>query len=82
VTRADWIDLRAPEKSLFLAAPLARSAGGSEACGRAVYEGAEDPDYKALLGLVRGAVDRAWASPRRDLKALTPPVRSVMAEPR
>jgi mono/diheme cytochrome c family protein len=70
VTRLDWIDLRQPERSRFLRAPLARAAGGAGTCGSAVYAGRDDPDYGSLLDTVKQAVRRAWARPRRDLRAL------------
>jgi mono/diheme cytochrome c family protein len=70
VTRLDWIDLRQPERSLFLCAPLNKSAGGSQTCQGMVYKDASDPDYQSLRDLVAAAVRKAWASPRRDLQAL------------
>ncbi len=69
VTRADWIDLRQPERSLFLTAPLAGDVGGHK-CEKSIYANVTDPDYGAVLKLVNDAVVRAWAEPRRDLKAL------------
>jgi mono/diheme cytochrome c family protein len=73
VTRVDWIDIRAPQRSLFLTAPLAAMAGGTGKCGRAVYADATDPDYRAVLGLVEEAVARQWSQPRRDIQSLTRP---------
>ena len=70
VSRLDWIDLRRPERSLFLAAPLAKAAGGTGKCGQAVYKDHNDPDYQAVSKLVRDAVRRAWEFPRRDLEVL------------
>jgi hypothetical protein len=70
VTRLDWIELRDAKKSLFLAAPLSKEAGGNGKCGRAVYRGAQDPDYRAALEQVQRAVQRQWAAPRRDVAAL------------
>lgn len=70
VTRLDWIDLRDPARSLFLRAPLARSAGGLGTCPKAVYADTSDPDYQAILQRVRAAVRRATESPRRDLQSL------------
>ena len=67
VTRLDWIDIHHAERSLFLAAPLSKAAGGAEKCGRAVYDGVADADYTAVLRLVSDAVNKAWACPRRDL---------------
>ncbi|MHB8897332.1 MAG: HzsA-related protein [Thermoguttaceae bacterium] len=63
VTRADWIDLQSPEKSLFLAAPL------TDACGKA-YASPDDADYRAVLELVKTAVEKTWRSPRRDVASL------------
>jgi mono/diheme cytochrome c family protein len=71
VSRLSWIDLQQPGQSLFLIAPLARSSGGSEKCGRPVYRDPSDPDYQVVLKLVREGVRKAWDAPRRDLVALT-----------
>ena len=73
LTRLDWIDLNRPERSLFLRAPLSKSAGGDQSCQGTVYKDASDPDYQALSALVAGAVKKAWAAPRRDLQALNRP---------
>jgi mono/diheme cytochrome c family protein len=70
VTRLDWIDLRQPDRTLFLRAPLNKSAGGSQRCQGTVYQDESDPDYQSVRELVRGAVQKAWSSPRRDLKTL------------
>ena len=70
VSRLDWINLNAPEKSRFLAAPLDKSAGGSERCSKAVYTDPNDPDYAALRKVVEDAVKKAWQYPRRDLEIL------------
>ena len=73
VTRLDWIDLRDPARSLFLAAPLAKDAGGQGKCSPAVYTSAEDADYRAARGLVEAAVNKTWQAPRRDLLSLPRP---------
>jgi len=39
-------------------------------CGKAVYSGTDDPDYRDVLSLVAGAVREARARPRRDVAAL------------
>ncbi|MCX7044502.1 MAG: discoidin domain-containing protein [Candidatus Sumerlaeota bacterium] len=67
VSRLDWIDIRDPARSLFLAAPLAKDAGGSGKCGQVIYRDANDIDYRAILELVDAAVAKAWENPRRDL---------------
>jgi hypothetical protein len=73
ITRLDWIDLASPERSLFLTAPLAQSAGGLDKCGTASYADAHDPDYELVYNSVTAAVSKAWANPRRDLMALNRP---------
>jgi hypothetical protein len=70
VSRLDWVDLRDPRASRFLAGPLSAEAGGRGACGEPVYRDAGDPDYRALLERVEAAVKQAWERPRRDLLAL------------
>lgn len=66
--RPDWNDVRLltsrhivfnlsrPEKSLFLLAPLAKTAGGWGICtnaqGRPVLESRDDPDYRTLLAMI------------------------------
>jgi hypothetical protein len=37
------------EENAFLSAPLAKSAGGTEACGKATFTSKDDPDYVAIL---------------------------------
>ncbi|MBN2473976.1 MAG: discoidin domain-containing protein [Pirellulales bacterium] len=70
VTRADWIDIRQPSRSLFLAAPLAEEASGTGRCGQDVYRSQEDPDYQAVLAWITAAAEKARARPRRDLRAV------------
>jgi len=49
VPRNAWVRVARPRFNGFLVAPLARSAGGTEACGRAVFRDTSDPDYRAIL---------------------------------
>jgi hypothetical protein len=76
VTRLDWIDLRDPRLSLFLAAPLAKEAGGRAKCAQPAYQTKQDADYRAVLDLVEAAVKKAWDTPRRDLASLPRPPRA------
>ena len=64
ISRLDWIDLNAPEKSRFLAAPLSGTKH------KAVYASQSDPDYAMLRQVVDDAVKKAWQYPRRDLETL------------
>ena len=70
VSRIDWIDINAPEESLFLKAPLAEDAKGTGRCAAPAYQDRDDPDYRTVLQLVETAVGRAWQYPRRDVKGL------------
>ena len=70
ISRLDWIDLHQPERTLFLRAPLDKSAGGTQRCQGTVYKDTGDADYQSLRSLVAAAVSKAWASPRRDLQAI------------
>jgi len=75
VSRVDWIDLARPSQSRFLAAPLAKEAGGLGKCRQAIYKDTSDADYAALRQAVESAARMAWDRPRRDLKALPPETR-------
>jgi hypothetical protein len=70
ISRADWIDIHRPQRSLFLTAPLAESAGGTAKCREAIYEDCDDKDYRTVLSLLETAVEKAWKYPRRDLITL------------
>ncbi len=56
-----------PENNGFLLAPLAKSAGGTEACGRAVFESKEDPDYQAVLATFKPIQALLAETPRMDM---------------
>jgi len=47
--RKEWVRVTNPQLNNFLLAPLAKAAGGTEKCGKAVFESKDDPDYKAIL---------------------------------
>ncbi|MGO8751523.1 MAG: hypothetical protein ACLQNE_36735 [Thermoguttaceae bacterium] len=47
--RREWIRITEPEFNPFLTAPLAKSAGGAEKCGKPVFQSKSDPDYQAIL---------------------------------
>ena len=70
ITRVEWINMKEPENSLFLCAPLATDAGGKGKCKQPTYQNTQDPDYQKALGLVRSAVQKAIQNPRRDLVVL------------
>ena len=55
------------EHNSFLLAPLAKSAGGTEACGKAVFESKDDPDYRAILKVFEPIQKMLEAKPRMDM---------------
>jgi len=63
-----------PEATRALRAPLAKSAGGDQTCGRPAFASTGDPDYERLLTIYREIA----ANPRVDMLKGRPPV----AEPR
>jgi len=51
----------------FLLAPLAKAAGGTEACGKAVFTTKDDPDYKAVVAVFAPITEMLKAKPRMDM---------------
>ncbi|MBI4606390.1 MAG: hypothetical protein HY721_30865, partial [Planctomycetes bacterium] len=70
LARPGWIDPRRPEASLYLLAPLAKSAGGWGKCRPEVFRDASDPGYRALLEETRKVWDRMSRDPAPELKEL------------
>jgi len=69
--RPVWTRITNPQWNTFLTAPLAKAAGGSEACGRAVFATAEDPDYRAILRTFEPVAEDLKARPRTDMPGAT-----------
>ena len=55
------------EDNGFLHAPLAKSAGGSQLCGRAVFKTKNDPDYQAILKTFEPITEMLKEKPRMDM---------------
>ncbi|MCP5115333.1 MAG: hypothetical protein GY953_31275, partial [bacterium] len=55
------------EDNDVLLAPLARSAGGTEACGLAVFKSKNDPDYRAIRDVFAPITEMLEATPRIDM---------------
>ena len=68
-------NLTHPEKSLFLKAPLAKSAGGfgMGKDGKAVFASADDPDYKTILAMIQDGKAVLEKVKRFDMKGFRPP---------
>ena len=61
-----------PEKSLFLRAPLAKSAGGLGLCQGPVFKNKQDPDYLAILARIEDASRRLQQEKRFDMPGFRP----------
>ncbi|MDR2862452.1 MAG: hypothetical protein LBV54_01045 [Puniceicoccales bacterium] len=65
-------DLTVPEKSTILLAPLAKSAGGYESCGPAVFQDKNDPRFKAILTAIERAKQHLDTIKRFDMPGFIP----------
>lgn len=65
-------NLDRPEKSYLLRAPLAKSAGGLEACGQAVFADTSDPVYQKTLAAIVDAQRRLQEGKRFDMPGFRP----------
>ncbi len=72
IPRHVWTRVTNPQLNNFLLAPLAKSAGGNERCGKAVFEDANDPDYKAILATFEPIQKLLATTPRLDMPGGTP----------
>ena len=59
-----------PENNSFLLAPLAKSAGGTEKCGQAVFKSKDDADYKKIMEVFEPIQEMLYHRPRMDMVAL------------
>jgi hypothetical protein len=66
IPRQAWVRVDRPHLNPFLLAPLAKAAGGTGACGKAVFSNADDPDYKAILKTFAPVRDLLERTPRMD----------------
>ena len=60
-----------PQLNNFLLAPLAKSAGGTEACGKTVFASTGDADYQAILKTFEPVQKILRDTPRSDVVADT-----------
>ncbi len=67
IPRAFYTRITNVENNGFLLAPLAKSAGGSEACGKAVFQSREDPDYQKILQVFDATTKLLTEKPRLDM---------------
>ena len=67
IPRRVWTRITSPQLNNFLLAPLASAAGGTERCGKAVFQNTEDPDYQAVLATFSATLDLLSKTPRMDM---------------
>ena len=67
VPRKFYTRILEPQNNSFLLAPLAKSAGGTEACGRPIFESKDDPDYRAVLATFEPIQELLEGRPRMDM---------------
>lgn len=81
VPRKFYTRMLKPENNSFMLAPLAKDAGGTEACGKAVFQSKEDADYQKLLDVFIPIQDLLARRPRADMKnfVLMPDEEEVVA---
>ncbi|NLX99844.1 MAG: hypothetical protein GXY83_27420 [Rhodopirellula sp.] len=65
-------NLDRPADSLFLRAPLAKSAGGLQRCGQPVFKEREDKDYLAILARIEDASGQLHRQRRFDMPGFRP----------
>jgi len=67
-----WTRIGNPRWNSFLVAPLARAAGGTEACGTTVFRTTDDADYRALLRTFEPVLKALRETPRMDMPGAKP----------
>ena len=77
--KLDYVRITNVEHNSFLLAPLAKSAGGTEACGQAVFTSKDDPDYQTLLKTFEALQPLLHSCPRADMVDV--PVAKVESTP-
>jgi hypothetical protein len=67
IPRKFYTRMLKPENNNFMLAPLAQEAGGTEKCGRPVFQSKDDPDYRKLLETFRDIRQLLETRPRADM---------------
>jgi hypothetical protein len=72
MSNAVLINLTHPEQSRLLRAPLAKEAGGLGKHEPDVFQGTEDPVYRAALAVIEGWAEELRRRPREDMPGAEP----------
>ena len=65
-----YVRIDQPEQNRFLAAPLAKTAGGIGTCGASVFASKDDPDYRRILDSFSTLQEQLEHRPRLDMMRL------------
>ena len=67
-----FCNLSHPDRSLFLLAPLAKSAGGLELCRQPVFSDTDDADYQSILTAIQTAATELSIKKRFGMPGFVP----------
>jgi hypothetical protein len=67
VPREFYTRFKNPQDNAFLLAPLAKAAGGTQRCGKVVFETKDDPDYQKILDTFKPVQQLVKERPREDM---------------
>ncbi len=62
-----YVRVTNPQLNSFLLAPLAQSAGGTQRCGKPIFQDTTDPDYQAILATFEPIARLLERRPRMDM---------------
>jgi len=68
IPRKFYTRVTKPENNNFLLAPLAKTAGGTQKCAKAIFPSKDDPDYRKILKTFEPIHDLLKKRPRADMK--------------
>jgi hypothetical protein len=81
IPRRVWLRITNPNLNNFLLAPLAKKAGGTQACGAAVFKSTDDPDYQAILKTFEPLHKMLEKQPRMDMAGAKSPTPCIVKMP-
>jgi hypothetical protein len=72
ISRDFYTRILKPEHNRFLLAPLAKDAGGTERCGKAIFRSKDDPDYRKIVDTFKPLQKLLTERPRADMDGFQP----------
>jgi len=68
ISRKFYTRMLKPANNNFMLAPLAKAAGGTQRCGKAIFKSKDDPDYRKLLETFKPLQKLLADRPRADME--------------